>query len=266
MSRQDRHDGLPGSEGNSDSRPFLSIIIPAFNEEERLPETLNKIVAFVESQSFLTEIIVVDNASTDKTAKLLADFADRYRFIKCLYEEKKGKGAAVRTGMLAGQGDYLLISDTDLSVPITQITEFLPPRRSDYDIAIGSRETEGAMRHHEPFYRHLMGRVFNLVVRLLVIPGLRDTQCGFKCFRREVARQLFSVSKVNGWSFDVEILCAAMEKGYRIIEVPVDWFYGGKSKVSALRDTWLMLKEIIDIRRTCKKRLSSDETWNHNSD
>jgi dolichyl-phosphate beta-glucosyltransferase len=252
MSGPDRHDGPLDSHRNSVPRPFLSVIIPAFNEEERLPKTLDNIVTFVESQNFLTEVIIVDNASTDQTGKVLTDFAGRYRFIKCLHEAELGKGAAVRTGMLAGQGDYLLISDADLSVPITQVKEFLPPRRCDYDIAIGSREIEGAVRYHEPFYRHLMGRVFNLVVQLLVLPGLHDTQCGFKCFRREVAQHLFSVNKISGWSFDVEILCLAREKGYRIMEVPVEWFYGERSKVSPVRDTWLMLKEVIEIRRTCK--------------
>jgi dolichyl-phosphate beta-glucosyltransferase len=247
-----RHDGPFDSHGNSASRPLLSIIIPAFNEEERLSGTLDKVAAFVGSQGFPAEVIVVDNASTDRTAEVAADFAARYSFISNLREDIRGKGAAVRTGMLAGKGDYLLISDADLSVPIAQVKEFLPPRRSDYDVAIGSREIKGAVRYNEPFHRHLMGRVFNLIVRLLVLPGLLDTQCGFKSFRRDVAHDLFAASRVNGWSFDVEVLCLAIKKGYRVIEVPVDWYYGERSKVSPVRDTWLMLKEVMDIRRSCK--------------
>jgi glycosyltransferase involved in cell wall biosynthesis len=239
--------------GNSVSRPLLSIIIPAFNEEERLPDTLTKLADFVRSQSFAVEAIVVDNASTDRTAGIVADFASRYPFIRYLYEARRGKGAAVRTGMLSGLGDYLLISDADLSVPITETKEFLPPVRGNYDIAIGSREIEGAVRYNEPFYRHLMGRVFNLIVRLLVLPSLHDTQCGFKCFRGDVARALFSASRIDGWSFDVEILCMARRKGYRVIEVPVDWFYGEKSKVNPARDTLVMLREIIEIRRKCRR-------------
>jgi dolichyl-phosphate beta-glucosyltransferase len=234
--------------------PFLSIIIPAFNEEERLPVTLGEISAFAESRNFDAEVIVVDNASTDRTAKIVEDFASRYPFIKRLYVTVRGKGAAVKEGMLAGQGEYLLMSDADLAVPIEKAMEFLPPRRGNYDIAIGSREVAGAVRFNEPLYRHLMGRVFNLIVRMLVLPDIRDTQCGFKCFRRDVARDLFPASKIEGWSFDVEVLCLAREKGYRIVEVPVDWYYGERSKVNPGRDTWRMLKEIIAIRNMHKGR------------
>jgi dolichyl-phosphate beta-glucosyltransferase len=109
------------------------------------------------------------------------------------------------------------------------------------------------MRYDEPFYRHLMGRVFNLIIRVLLLPGLYDTQCGFKCFRRDVAHELFSAGRINGWSFDVEVLYIARLKGYRIAEVPVNWYYGDKSKVSPVRDTWLMLKEVLEIRNAWKK-------------
>ncbi|SPP99904.1 putative glycosyltransferase [Candidatus Sulfobium mesophilum] len=252
MSKTDRQNTYD-SYGNPPSRVFLSIIIPAFNEEERLPDTLTKVVEFVESQMFIVEAIVVDNASTDRTAAIVADFASRYPFIRYLFEARRGKGAAVKTGMLSGHGDYLLISDADLAVPITEVREFLQPMRDNYDIAIGSREIKGAVRYNEPFHRHLMGRVFNLIVRLLVLPGLRDTQCGFKGFRRDVARDLFSASRIDGWSFDVEILCMAQQKGYRIIEVPVDWFYGEKSKINPARDAWVMLKDIIRIRQDCRR-------------
>ncbi len=240
--------------GTSHPRPFLSVIIPAFNEEERLPDTLAGIADFIQSQSFPSEVIVVDNASTDRTSTIVDEYASRYPFISYLYESRRGKGAAVRTGMLSGRGDYLLISDADLAVPIASAQKFIPPILDNYDIAIGSREIKGALRHNEPYYRHLMGRIFNLIVRLLVVPGLRDTQCGFKCFRGDVAHDLFSVSRIDGWSFDVEVLCTALRKRYRIVEVPVDWFYGEKSKVSPARDTWAMLKEIIEIRRNCKKK------------
>jgi dolichyl-phosphate beta-glucosyltransferase len=254
MSEEAIQDGAAVVLRHPDQRPFLSIIIPAFNEEERLPGTLGKIAAFVGSQSFMTELIVVDNASTDLTAGIVADFASRYPYIKYLYEGIQGKGAAVKKGLLAGQGDYLLFCDADLAVPIEEVEKFLPPRCSDYDIAIGSREKKGAVRHNEPFYRHLMGRVFNLIVRLMVLPDVRDTQCGFKCFRRDVARHLFSESRIAGWSFDVEVLCAAREKGYHIVELPVGWSYGERSKVNPVRDTWLMLKDVIGIRLHCKGR------------
>ncbi len=251
IGKQDTSVDNPGSP----HQPFLSVIIPAFNEEERLPDTLAKIADFIQSQSFTSEVIVVDNASTDRTAAIVADYSSRYLFIRYLYEARRGKGAAVRRGMLSGRGDYLLISDVDLAVPIAAVKKFLPPMLGNYDIAIGSREIKGAVRHNEPRYRHLMGRVFNLIVRLLVLPGLHDTQCGFKCFRGDVAHDLFSVSRIDGWSFDVEVLCAALRKRCRIVEVPVEWFYGEKSKVSPARDTWAMLKEIIRIRRNCKQEL-----------
>jgi len=234
--------------------PYLSIIIPAFNEAERLPETLKRIVAFVKVQSFVSEVIVVDNASSDTTEEIVMEFCSRYPFLKYLHQAIRGKGAAVRTGILAGQGDYLLICDADLAVPINEIGKFLPPQLQDYDIAIGSREAEGAKRYDEPFHRHLMGRVFNVIVRTLLLPGILDTQCGFKCFRRDVAHELFSAGSINGWSFDVEILYIARLKGYRITEVPVNWYYGEKSKVSPVRDTWLMFKEVLAIRKNWKAR------------
>lgn len=236
-----------------DRSPRLSIIIPAFNEAERLPETLKLIVAFVMSRDFLTEVLVVDNASTDATKDIIMDYHLRYPFIKYCSGTTPGKGAAVRTGILAAQGDYLLICDADLAVPIEEVINFLPPQAQDCDIVIGSREAEGARRYDEPFYRHLMGRVFNLIIRTLLLPGLYDTQCGFKCFRRDVAHELFSVSRINGWSFDVEILYIARLKEYRIVEVPVNWYYGERSKVSPVRDTFLMLKEVLDIRKAWKR-------------
>lgn len=237
-------------EFNGNKTPYLSIIVPAFNEAERLPETLSRLVAFAEAwEKPATEIIVVDNASTDATGEIVMEFSSRNPCVKYLYNTAPGKGAAVRTGMLAAQGEYLLLCDADMAVPIDEVVNFLPPVLQDCDIAIGSRESEGSKRYGEPFYRHLMGRVFNLIVRALLLSGLRDTQCGFKCFRRNIAHELFSASRINGWSFDAEVLYIARLKGYRIIEVPVNWYYGEKSKVSPARDTWLMLKEVLWIRK-----------------
>jgi dolichyl-phosphate beta-glucosyltransferase len=243
---------MPG-EFISNKTPYLSIIVPAFNEAERLPTALERISEFTKTRDFLTEVIVVDNASTDATKDIIMDFHSRYPFIKYCLMTTPGKGAAVRTGILAGQGDYLLICDADLAVPVEEIGKFLPPRLQDYDIAIGSREAEGAKRYGEPFYRHLMGRVFNVIVRILLLPGILDTQCGFKCFRRDTAHELFSISSINGWSFDVEILYIARLKGRRIVEVPVRWYYGEKSKVRPVVDTWSMFKEVLAIRKNWKR-------------
>jgi dolichyl-phosphate beta-glucosyltransferase len=155
----------------------------------------------------------------------------------------------VRKGMLEGRGEYLFICDADLAMPIEEVSKFLPPTLSDYDVAIASREAAGAVRYNEPWYRHLMGRVFNLAVRLLAVPGIQDTQCGFKCFRREAARDIFATQKIDGWAFDVEILHIARRRGYRIVEVPINWYYGEGSRVSPIRDSVDMLVEVLRIRR-----------------
>ncbi|MEE8162621.1 MAG: glycosyltransferase, partial [Anaerolineae bacterium] len=165
------------------SEPLLSIIIPAHNEEHRLPGSLEKIVAFLEQQDCSAEVIVVENASQDNTAGVIEEFMARYPFISMIREERRGKGLAVKLGMLGARGEYLFICDADLSMPIEEVARFLPPQLEGYDVAIASREVEGARRYGEPAYRHLMGRAFNFLVRLLAVPGFQDTQCGFKCFR-----------------------------------------------------------------------------------
>ena len=235
-------------------QPLLSIIIPAFNEAERLPSTLQRIMDFVRTRNAVIEVVVVDNGSSDGTRDIVSDFAARYPAVRYLFEGVRGKGAAVRTGMMDGRGMYLLICDADLAVPIAEVDNFLQ-ELGDYDIVIGSREAEGAKRFGEPFHRHLMGRIFNFIVRTLLLPGLHDTQCGFKCFRRIAARDLFSLSTIDGWSFDAEILYIARQRHYRIAELPVTWYYGERSKINPARDTWLMLKEVFRIRDNGRKGL-----------
>jgi len=235
--------------------PRLSIVVPAYNEARRLPATLDRLVSFAESRPFVTEVLVVDNASTDSTKAVVTEFVSRNPVIAYLHEATQGKGAAVRTGVMAASGEYIIFCDADLAVPIEEADNFLPPRLPDCDIAIGSREAKGARRYGEPFRRHLMGRVFNLIVRGLLLPGLQDTQCGFKCFRRDVARDLFPAGTVHGWSFDVEILHIARLRGYRIVEVPVQWYYGEESKIRPVRDTWRMLNELRKIRENGRRGL-----------
>ena len=229
--------------------PLLSIIIPAYNEEGRLPATLPQVVAFAKAQEYPVELLVVDNASTDRTPDIVREIAREHPSISLLHQPVRGKGAAVRKGMLEGQGEYLFICDADLAMPIEEVSKFLPPTLSDYDVAIASREAAGAVRYNEPWYRHLMGRVFNLAVRLLAVPNIQDTQCGFKCFRREAARDIFATQKIDGWAFDVEILHIARRRGYRIVEVPINWYYGEGSRVSPIRDSVDMLIEVLRIRR-----------------
>ena len=229
-------------------RPFLSIIIPAHNEERRLPGSLEKIAAFLEKQNYQAEVIVVDNGSSDNTSGVVEGFMARYPFISLIREERRGKGLAVKLGMLAARGEYLFLCDADLSMPIEEVAKFLPPQLEDYDVAIASREVEGARRYGEPPHRHLMGRVFNLIVRLLAVRGFQDTQCGFKCFRREVARDIFSRQTMEGWGFDVEVLFIAQKRGYRIVEVPINWYYMANSRVRPIRDSIRMFREVLQVR------------------
>ncbi|PKN92023.1 MAG: glycosyl transferase [Chloroflexi bacterium HGW-Chloroflexi-6] len=230
------------------SNPFLSIIIPAHNEENRLPETLRQVVEFVEKQTYSAEVLVVENASRDKTLPIAQDFASRYPFIQAIHEELPGKGRAVRTGMLAAQGEHRFFADADLSMPIGEVTRFLPPA-VDIPIAIASREAPGAIRYDEPFYRHITGRVFNSLIHNLVLPGLQDTQCGFKMFRADVAEELFKRQTLMGWSFDVELLYIACLRGLPILEIPIPWYFNPESKVNVLRDSWRMFRDLLVIRR-----------------
>ena len=230
------------------TEPLLSIIIPAHNEEQRLPGSLEKIAAFLEEQDYEAEVIVVENASQDNTAGVVEHFMARYPFISLIKEKRPGKGLAVKLGILAAQGQYLFICDADLSMPIEEVAKFLPPTLNDYDVAIASREVEGAQRYGEPAYRHLMGRVFNFLVRLLAVPGFQDTQCGFKCFRRAVARDIFPYQTMDGWGFDVEVLFIARKRDYRIVEVPINWYYMAESRVRPIKDTLSMLAELLKVR------------------
>ena len=232
----------------STASPLLSLIIPAYNEAERLPVTLPAVIAFLDAQPYGVELILVDNNSRDDTRRIALEFAATRPYIRVLSEPTQGKGAAVRTGMLAATGDYLFMADADFSMPVEEIAKFLPPNLSAYDVAIGSREAPGAVRYNEPAYRHLMGRVFNFYVKVLAIPGFEDTQCGFKCFRREVARDILPYQTIDGWAFDVELLFIALRRGYHVIEVPVDWYYGENSRVSPVRDTINMIREVLRIR------------------
>jgi dolichyl-phosphate beta-glucosyltransferase len=229
-------------------QPFLSIIIPAHNEERRLQESLNKVLGFLQEQPYQSEIIVVENGSHDRTAEIAQSFAERLDNLHLIRETRAGKGLAVRRGMLEASGDYRFICDADLSMPIDEINRFLPPTLQDFDIAIASREVPGAVRYGEPLYRHIIGRVFNWLVRLIAVPAIHDTQCGFKCFRSEHVEDLFTTQQIDGWTFDVEVLFIAIKRGYRIVEVPIPWYYNPGSRVNVLRDAFKMFTDLIEIR------------------
>ncbi|HXF84001.1 MAG TPA: dolichyl-phosphate beta-glucosyltransferase [Anaerolineales bacterium] len=237
---------------------FLSIIIPAHNEENRLPQTLERILHFLEKQTFPAEIIVVENGSTDRTFEIAQAFAAGRANLRVLQSER-GKGAAVQRGMLAARGEYRFMCDADLSMPVEEIIKFIPPALQEFDIAIASREAKGAVRYNEPLYRHLGGRGINLIIQTLILPGLNDTQCGFKCFRAAVAEDLFSRQTLYGWSFDIELLYLARRRGYRIHEVPIHWYYSAETKISALRDALRMIRDIFRIHINARRGLY-DET------
>ena len=231
----------------------MSIIIPAYNEESRLPNTLEQVFHFLEKQSFRSEVIVVENGSTDRTFEVAQKFTEQHKNLRVIHNEERGKGGAVQRGVREAHGEYVFICDADLSMPVEEISKFLPPALKDFDIAIGSREAPGAVRYNEPYYRHLTGRVFNILIRLMVLPNLQDTQCGFKCLRAEVARDIFPFQTLTGWAFDVELLYIAHQHGYDILEIPIDWYFNADSKVRVLRDSWRMFIDLLVIRRNAKR-------------
>jgi glycosyltransferase involved in cell wall biosynthesis len=230
------------------TQPFLSIVIPAYNEEIRIAQTLDTIVEYAGSQGYSWEVVVVDDGSQDKTASMIESASETHSEIRLVRLNHGGKGLAVREGMLSARGKYRFLADADLSMPISHLERFLPSTLIDADIAIGSREASGARRFDEPFKRHLMGRAFNIAVRLIAVKGFTDTQCGFKCFTAKAAETLFPLQRSRGFGFDVEILFLAQQLEMHIKEVPIDWYYHEGSKVRLLRDSFLMLKDLLSIR------------------
>lgn len=226
---------------------FLSVVIPAYNEESRLPDTLEQVFRFLEKQTFASEVIVVENGSTDRTFEVAQAFAKRHENFRVLQTER-GKGAAVKRGMLEAKGEFRFMCDADLSMPVDEISEFIPPALTDFDIAIASREAKGSVRYNEPRYRHFGGRGINYIIQILALPGLNDTQCGFKCFRANVANDLFPLQTMRFWSFDIELLFIALRRGYRVRELPIDWYYHPETKVNAIRDALRMIGDIFRIR------------------
>ena len=227
---------------------FLSIVIPAYNEERRLPGTLEAIADHLKGQAYTAEIIVVENGSTDRTADVVREFARQHPAARLLISPRRGKGLAVKVGMLAARGAYRFLCDADLSMPIEELVRFVPPALEGYGVAIGSREALGARRYDEPLYRHMMGRVFNGLVKLVAVPGLEDTQAGFKCFTAAVAQDVFTFQTMEGFGFDVEVLFIARKRGYRIVEVPIQWYYRADSRVRVVSDTLRMFRDVLMVR------------------
>ncbi len=235
--------------------PFLSLILPAHNEAERLPQALKQLQNFIDQQAYDCEVLLIENASTDDTAAIANEFQIEFPQLKIIRLGQPGKGNAIRAGMLAATGQYRFMADVDFSMPVEEIRKFLPPELPQPQVAIASREKPGSKRIGEPFYRHLIGRVFNFFVRILVLPGLQDTQCGFKCFSAEAAERIFPRQTLEGWSFDVEVLAIARELGFEVVEVPITWMYQPGSRISILKDSWRMFGDLLVIRSNKRKGL-----------
>jgi dolichyl-phosphate beta-glucosyltransferase len=232
---------------------FLSIVIPAYNEEKRIAKSLRAVFDYLAAKPFGAEIIVVDDGSTDRTAEAAAAaLAGRVPHRVLKRGKNIGKGYSVREGVLASSGQAVLFTDADLSTPIEELDKFLPRLEEGYDIVIGSRALPGCdIRVPQAAPRRAMGRFFNRLVRLFVMKGSRcpDTQCGFKVFRRAAAVDLFSRLETKGFSFDVELLVLAGKAGYRVAEVPIVWCDSPPSRVRIVRSSWQMLRDLLRIRR-----------------
>ena len=227
---------------------YLSVVIPAYNEERRLPATLDTVRAYLATKAYPWEIVVADDGSDDATAAIVARAGQKDERVKLLPLPHRGKGWAVKNGMLAARGEYRFLCDADLSMPIDLLERLLPRGAPWLDIVIGSREALGARRIGEPRRRWLMGRIFNAMTRALAAPGIADTQCGFKVFRAAAAETLFGLQTLDGFAFDAEILFLARRRGFSVAEVGIDWHYRPESKVRPIRDGWRTLRDLIIIR------------------
>ncbi len=230
-------------------RPHLSVVIPAFNEEGRIGATLDSLVGYLDAQDYSWEIVVVDDGSSDETVSVVeARTAELESPVRVESIPHAGKGWAVRHGMLAANGRYRFMCDADLAMPVEQLSDFLDRMDEGYDVVVGSRQIEGARRFGEGLGRHFRGRVFNWVVRLVAVGGFQDTQCGFKCFRGEVAEDLFRLQRTRGWGFDVEILRLAVRRRLRMLEMPIDWYHQELSRVNSIVEPFSMLRDTLAVR------------------
>jgi dolichyl-phosphate beta-glucosyltransferase len=236
----------------------LSLVIPAFNEASRIEKTLEGALAFLDANYPSSELLLVDDGSTDATAEIATRVAASNPRLRVTTIPHAGKAAAVRAGMTRASGDYVVFSDADLATPLRYLSDFIAAADAGNDVVIGSREGLGARRLGEPWYRHKMGRAFNFLVQFLVLRGIEDTQCGFKLFRREAAAAVLpkamlyrDAKEVTGprvTAFDVEFLVVARKLGYAVISIPVEWTYGSGSKVNPLRDTLQNGRDILTVR------------------
>lgn len=228
----------------------ITIVIPAYNESKRLPPTLERIVAYVRQQERKVDLLIVDDGSQDGTGELAQQvIGDRIPLTVLVNRPNRGKGYSVRRGMLEATGDCVLFTDADLSTPIEELDALLAEIEAGADIAIGSRAMPGSrIEVHQPWWRERAGRLFGFVTRVIALPGIYDSQCGFKCFRREAAQAIFPLQTLGGWAFDVEVLVIARKLGFRVAQVPVRWVNDPNSKVHMLSDGLKMVADMIKVR------------------
>jgi dolichyl-phosphate beta-glucosyltransferase len=230
---------------------MISIIIAAFNEEKRITPSLFKIKDYMKSQGLEYEIIVVDDGSSDRTSKVVENLIPNMPHLNVIrYDVNRGKGYALKTGVIASKGDAVLLSDADLSTPIEELSKLLPLiNNNQCEVAIGSRALVlSDIIKKQPWWRQNMGKIFNKFVKIIVLDDFEDTQCGFKLFLGNIARELFGESEIERFAYDVEILARAKKKGYRIKEFPIRWINSPESKVNPLKDSFQMVLDLIKIR------------------
>jgi glycosyltransferase involved in cell wall biosynthesis len=234
----------------------LSIVIPAYNEEQRIAPTIERLARFLSAHPVSFELVVVDDGSRDGTVALVEKLAATIPQLRVIASKpNKGKGSAVRIGMLAATGDIRVMCDADGSMPPQELPKLLAPIVvGDVEIAIGSRYAEGAAAaESQPLYRRLWSRLCNKVVQRALVPGVRDTQCGFKAFTAAAAIDLFGRATIDGWAFDLEILALARRRCYGIAEIAVTWIDDRRSRVNPIKDMWKVIREAVTIRRNLSR-------------
>jgi dolichyl-phosphate beta-glucosyltransferase len=235
------------------SAPDLAVVIPAYNEALRIEATLRDVSTYLRASAWDWEIRVVDDGSADRTAEIVLSVARDEPRIHLQREPHRGKGGAVTAGLLASGARFRFLCDADLSMPIRELSRFMPPQLGDADVAIGTREGAGSRRVGEPLIRHVAGRGFNTIVRQTMVPGVQDTQCGFKMFTGHAAETIFPRVTVQGWAFDIEVLYIARLRGLRIREVPIEWHYRADSRLRMMRDGVGMMKELLQVRARARR-------------
>jgi dolichyl-phosphate beta-glucosyltransferase len=234
----------------ADGRPTYSIIIPAYNEAARVGASLERVLAYVNERGWDAEVIAINDGSRDNTAEIIRGYADKNPRLQLLENPgNRGKGYSVRNGMLHAQGEVLLFSDADLSSPIEEAEKLLAALKDGADVAIGSRWLRSDLQtQRQPFHRQLFGRVFNLLLRIILGLRFKDTQCGFKAFTRRAAKAIFPLQKIERWGFDPELLYLAKKFKFKVVEVPVAWAHREGTSISPLRDGTKMFLEMLRIR------------------